>query len=84
MQSGKRRSPPTPCEGWFIFDVEVNSEQDIHLCMENGFEPEITLDLGSLPPYERGDHVWFITQITNPTKWNDDAYGNDFPATLLL
>ena len=70
--------------GWFIFDVELNSEHDIHLCMENGFEPEITLDLGSLPPYERGDHVWFITQITNPTKWNDDAYGNDFPATYYF
>src|SRR5580658_3613280 len=70
--------------GWFIFDVEVNSEQDIHLCMQNGFEPEITLDLGPLPPYERGDHVWFITQITNPTKWNDDAYGNDFPATYYF
>ncbi|MGD0463177.1 MAG: hypothetical protein ABSB74_11890 [Tepidisphaeraceae bacterium] len=70
--------------GWFIFDVEVNAEQDIHLGMQNGFEPEITLDLGPLPPYERGDHVWFITQITNPTKWNDDAYGNDFPATYYF
>jgi len=70
--------------GWFIFDVEVNAEQDVHLRMENGFEPEITLDLGPLPPYERGDHVWFITQITNPTKWNDDAYGNDFPATYYF
>jgi hypothetical protein len=70
--------------GWFIFDIEVNAEQDIHLCMQNGLEPEITLDLGPLPPYERGDHVWFITQITNPTKWNDDAYGNDFPATYYF
>jgi hypothetical protein len=69
---------------WFVFDIEVNAEQDIHLSMQNGFEPEITLDLGPLPPYERGDHVWFITQITNPTKWNDDAYGNDFPATYYF
>ncbi|HEX4054273.1 MAG TPA: hypothetical protein VHX86_08410 [Tepidisphaeraceae bacterium] len=70
--------------GWFAFDIEVNAEQDIHLWMQNGFEPEIMLDLGPLPPYERGDHVWFITQITNPTKWNDDAYGNDFPATYYF
>jgi hypothetical protein len=70
--------------GWFVFDIEVRAEQDIHLGMPNGFEPEITLDLGPLPPYERGDHVWFITQITNPTKWNDDAYGNDFPATYYF
>jgi hypothetical protein len=70
--------------GWFVFDIEVNAEHDIHLSMQNGFEPEITLDLGPLPPYERGDHVWFITQITNPTKWNDDAYGNDFPATYYF
>ncbi len=70
--------------GWFVFDIEVNAEKEIRLSMQNGFEPEITLDLGPLPPYERGDHVWFITQITNPTKWNDDAYGNDFPATYYF
>jgi hypothetical protein len=70
--------------GWFIFDIELKAAQDIHLSMQNGFEPEILLDLGPLPPYERGDHVWFITQITNPTKWNDDAYGNDFPATYYF
>ena len=51
--------------------------------MTDGFEPEIMLDLGPLPPYERGDHVWFMTSIANPTKWNDDAHGNDMPATYL-
>jgi hypothetical protein len=70
-----------PARGWFAFDVELDARRDLPLSMQNGFEPEITLDLGPLPPYERGDHVWFITQITNPTKWNDDAFGNDFPAT---
>ena len=49
--------------------------------MIEGYEPEVTVDLGLLPPYERGDHVWFKTCITNPTKWNDEAYGNDFPGT---
>ena len=52
--------------------------------MINGLEPEIMLDLGRLPPYERGDHVWFMTNIANPTKWNDDARGNDMPATYLF
>lgn len=70
--------------GWFIFEIEVNSPSDLQLKMHNGFEPEMVLDLGPLPPYERGDHVWFMTQITNPTKWNDDAYGNDFPATYYF
>jgi hypothetical protein len=70
--------------GWFAFDIELNAKHDMQLSMQNGFEPEITLDLGPLPPYERGDHVWFMTQITNPTKWNDDAYGNDFPATYYF
>lgn len=46
-----------------------------------GIEPEIILELGKLPPYERGDHVWFKVNIDNPTKWNDEARSNDFPAT---
>jgi len=70
--------------GWFMFDIEIDAKKDIQLSMQDGFEPEIMLDLGPLPPYERGDHVWFMTQITNPTKWNDDAYGNDFPATYYF
>src|SRR4051794_1286538 len=68
---------------WFRFEVEVDSPRPIPLAMSDGFEPEIMLDLGPLPPYERGDHVWFTTSIANPTKWNDHAYGNDMPATYL-
>jgi hypothetical protein len=70
--------------GWFHFNIELKSPRGIALRMEDGFEPEITLDLGALPPYERGDHVWFITQVTNPTQWNNDAFGNDFPATYYF
>ncbi len=70
--------------GWFSFNVEIDSAHTIQLDMSNGCEPEIMLDLGALPPYERGDHVWFMTNIANPTKWNDDAYGNDMPATYLF
>ena len=69
--------------GWFRFDVEIDSPRPIELAMTDGFEPRIMLDLGPLPPYERGDHVWFMTCVSNPTKWNDDAYGNDMPATYL-
>ncbi|HEV2296801.1 MAG TPA: hypothetical protein VGR35_23365 [Tepidisphaeraceae bacterium] len=72
-----------PRQNWFRFDVQVDSPQPIPLAMIDGFEPEIMLDLGSLPPYERGDHVWFMTTIANPTKWNDQAHGNDMPATYL-
>lgn len=65
---------------WLKITVEVNSKEDIELQMIDGFEPEIMIDMGSLPPYDRGDHVWFKTSINNPTKWNDEAFGNDFPA----
>ncbi|MDF2838103.1 MAG: hypothetical protein K0Q63_3743, partial [Paenibacillus sp.] len=65
---------------WLKLKVEVDSAQDIVLQMVNGVEPEITVDMGLLPPYDRGDHVWFKTSINNPTKWNDEAHGNDCPA----
>jgi hypothetical protein len=70
-------------QNWFRFDVEIDSPRPIPLAMIDGFEPEIMLDLGPLPPYERGDHVWFMIAIQNPTKWNDHAHGNDMPATYL-
>ena len=69
-----------PLSGWFQLEVCLNAADPIRLQMLDGFEPEITLDLGALPPYDRGDHVWFKTSIDNPTKWNDEARGNDFPA----
>jgi hypothetical protein len=72
-----------PRQNWLRFDVEVDSPRPIPLAMTDGFEPEMMLDLGPLPPYERGDHVWFMTKVSNPTKWNDDAHGNDMPATYL-
>jgi hypothetical protein len=73
-----------PRNNWFCFDVEIDSPAGIELSMTDGIEPSIMLDLGPLPPYERGDHVWFMTSIANPTKWNDDAHGNDMPATYLF
>src|SRR5688572_24900917 len=72
-----------PRQNWFRFEVEIDSPRPVPLPMTDGFEPEIMLDLGPLPPYERGDHVWFMTSIANPTKWNGHAHGNDMPATYL-
>ena len=72
-----------PRQNWFRFDIEIDAPRPIPLSMQDGFEPEIMLDLGPLPPYERGDHVWFMTSIANPTKWNGHAHGNDMPATYL-
>ncbi|MFC5403408.1 hypothetical protein [Cohnella soli] len=66
--------------GWIRFRLEVHAPEDIGLRMIDGVEPEITIRMGQMPPYDRGDHVWFKTNINNPTKWNDEAYGNDFPA----
>jgi hypothetical protein len=65
---------------WFEVSVILELSMNLELQMIGGFEPEITIDLGALPPYDRGDHVWFKTVIANPTKWNDEAHGNDFPA----
>jgi hypothetical protein len=65
---------------WFEVSVTLELPANLELQMTGGFEPEITVDLGALPPYDRGDHVWFKTVIANPTKWNDEAHGNDFPA----
>jgi len=76
--SGKITADSTT--GWLNINLELMCEDDILLQMTDGFEPEITVNMGNLPPYERGDHVWFKTSITGPTKWNDDAHGNDIPA----
>jgi len=66
--------------GWVCLDVTVTSD---------GFpinrgrpEPELVLDLGPLPPYDRGDQVWFTTVVENPTRWGATR-GNDFPACYV-
>jgi hypothetical protein len=64
--------------GWFEFDVTIDSSG--FRIGDRGIEPQLTLDLGDLPPYERGDHVWFKTLVENPTRWNGEGRGNDFPA----
>lgn len=68
-----------PGTGWLRFEIELAGEGGLTVGATR-LEPEITIGLGELPPYERGDHVWFKTNIDNPTKWNDEARGNDFPA----
>lgn len=70
-----------PVGEWLRVDLTIESSDSIPLEMKDGFEPELTWDMGALPPYERGDHVWFKLAILNPTRWNDEAFGNDFPAT---
>ncbi|WP_431246442.1 hypothetical protein [Leifsonia xyli] len=67
-----------PVAGWLAFELAIDS---------GGFEighsapqPGIHLDLGPLPPYERGNHFWFTTNVSGPSVWNRSAAGNDFPA----
>jgi hypothetical protein len=76
--SGEIRYDAT--QDWFHCSVNLELPADLELQMVNGFEPELTLEMGALPPYDRGDHVWFKTHVNNPTKWNDEAFGNDMPA----
>jgi hypothetical protein len=66
-------------DDWFRFDVTVDSA-GFPIGSDGAVEPQLTLDLGDLPPYERGDHVWFKTLVENPTSWNGEGRGNDFPA----
>ena len=68
-----------PFDGWFHFLLKVELKDDLNLQMHDGYEPEIMFNMGTLPAYERGHHVWFKTNINNPAKWNDEAFGNNFP-----
>lgn len=70
---------PVPGTSWFHWVVVVSSS-GFAIGPSGAVEPQIALDLGPLPPYERGDHVWFKTLVQNPTQWNGEARGNDFPA----
>jgi hypothetical protein len=67
-------------DGWFEVETMLEIPEPLELSMDGHFEPELTLDMGDLPPYDRGDHVWFKVAIQNPSKWNDEAYANDLPA----
>jgi hypothetical protein len=71
---------PVPGTGWFHIEVDIDSG-GFAIAADGPFEPELRLGLGPLPPYERGDHVWFKTVVENPAQWNHEARGNDFPAT---
>jgi len=69
---------PVPATTWF--HVSLVLESDGLRIGTGSIEPQISVDLGELPPYERGDHVWFKTLVENPTQWNNEGHGNDFPA----
>src|SRR5450631_2205246 len=70
---------PVPGTSWFHLQITVDSD-GFRIGEHRSVEPEISVSLGGLPPYERGDHVWFKTLVENPTQWNGEGRGNDFPA----
>lgn len=75
------RGTVAPVQDTSWFHVEIRLDSDGFRIGEKGsIEPQILLNLGALPPYERGDHVWFKTLVENPTQWNNEGHGNDFPA----
>jgi hypothetical protein len=78
--SGSWRGTVRPVAGTDWFHVEVRLTSGGFRIGDGSVEPQITIDLGELPPYERGDHVWFKTLVENPTQWNGEGRGNDFPA----
>jgi hypothetical protein len=75
------RGTVTPVEGtdWFHVEIHLDSA-GFTIGAAGSTEPQISVNLGALPPYERGDHVWFKTLVENPTQWNGEGQGNDFPA----
>lgn len=68
---------------WFCVSLEVDSK-GFRIGDHGSVEPQVIVDLGPLPPYERGDHVWFKTLVQNPTQWNGEGRGNDFPALAYV
>ena len=70
---------PVPATGWFHLRIVLDSG-GFAIGPRRSVEPQISVNLGPLPPYERGDHVWFKTLVENPTQWNGEGRGNDFPA----
>lgn len=70
---------PVPDTNWFHIEISLESD-GFRIGVHGSVEPQISLNLGDLPPYERGDHVWFKTLVENPTRWNNEGRGNDFPA----
>jgi hypothetical protein len=77
--SWRGKVQPVPGTSWFHWLVVVESA-GFAIGPTGAVEPQIELGLGNLPPYERGDHVWFKTLVENPTRWNNEGRGNDFPA----
>ena len=70
---------PVPGTDWFHLRIVLDSG-GFAIGPARSVEPQIAVNLGPLPPYERGDHVWFKTLVQNPTSWNGEGSGNDFPA----
>jgi hypothetical protein len=70
---------PVPGTDWFHLRIVLDSG-GFAIGPHRSVEPQISVNLGPLPPYERGDHVWFKTLVQNPTQWNGEGRGNDFPA----
>ena len=79
VYSWRGKVQPVPGTSWFHWLVVVESA-GFAIGPTGAVEPQIELGLGNLPPYERGDHVWFKTLVENPTRWNNEGRGNDFPA----
>ncbi|MDL9978733.1 hypothetical protein [Microbacterium candidum] len=68
--------------GWLAFELTIDSDGfDIG---HDAPQPGIQFDLGALPPYERGNHFWFTTNVSAPSTWNRSAAGNDFPGAYYF
>jgi hypothetical protein len=66
-------------EPWIHFKVTVHPSRTISLDTSGFPEPGLLIDLGPLPPYERGHFEWLKTEISNPTVSCHGTPGNDFP-----
>ncbi len=65
--------------GWFEVDLELHLPEVARFNTGPGFEPEVMVQLGALPPYDRGHSFWARTELAGYTRF-DGTPNNDFPA----
>jgi hypothetical protein len=66
-------------QGWVDFDLELNLPVAGRFNQRSGHEPALLLNLGLVPPYDRGHSFWARTEVLGYSRF-DHTPNNDFPA----
>jgi hypothetical protein len=68
--------------GWFGVDLEIRLPEAVRFNERGGYEPEVMVQLGTLPPYDRGHSFWARTELLGYSRF-DGLPNNDFPAAYF-